>query len=125
MTGAPKIGVMAFRGIVPAEPGITLIRLHNNAMKAPVSIVTGNRDLWFDVPSNKRAICGTANPIKDIGPQYAVVIAVNNPAQSSNRKRTILIFTPKFRAYLSPKSRALSGLMSIIDIKIPMMTTME
>ncbi len=69
MTGAPKTGVMAFNGIIPAEPGITLIKLHNNAIKVPVSIVAGKRDLWFDVPKKRRAIWGTANPIKETGPQ--------------------------------------------------------
>ncbi len=45
MTGAPKIGVMAFRGMTPPVSGITLIRLHNKAANAPIRIVKGSRDL--------------------------------------------------------------------------------
>ena len=69
ITGAPKIGVIAFKGMTPENIGNTLIRLHNRAMNEPIRIVQGRRDLWSEVPNINRAMCGTANPIKEMGPQ--------------------------------------------------------
>ena len=45
MTGAPIIGVTAFKGIIPASPGRTQIRLQSNATAPPLKIVTGNKEL--------------------------------------------------------------------------------
>lgn len=41
ITGAPTIGVMAFKGIRPLSPGRELIKLQSRAIEAPVSMVTG------------------------------------------------------------------------------------
>lgn len=44
-TGAPKIGVTALRGNMPADPGKMHIRLHKRAIADPAKMVTGNNDL--------------------------------------------------------------------------------
>ena len=62
---------------------------------------------------------GTANPINATGPQKAVVAAVRIPVARSSRFLVLLIFTPKFSAYLFPNSMALRGLMSKIAMNIP------
>ena len=79
MMGAPMTGVTAFNGMMPFSPGNTQIRLHNKATVLPVRIVIGNRELWFSVPKISHATWGTAKPIKAMGPQKAVVIAVSKP----------------------------------------------
>ncbi len=45
------------------------------------------------------AICGTANPMKAIGPQNAVVTAVRIPVAISRRLRTLRMFIPRLSAY--------------------------
>ena len=77
MTGAPKIGVTALSGIIPISPGMMQIKLQSKAMALPVSMVRGISELWLEVPSISRAICGTASPMKEMGPQNAVVMAVS------------------------------------------------
>ena len=106
---------MAFNGKIPVSPGNTLIRLHNRATAPPSNKVTGIRELWFEVPSIKRAICGTANPIKAIGPQKAVVIAVSIPVAINNRLRVSRTFTPRFSAYRFPNNKAFKGLINMTD----------
>ena len=54
---------------------------------------------------------GTANPMNETGPQKAVVTAVRIPVEMSNKLRVRLMFTPRFSAYLVPRSIALRGLM--------------
>ena len=80
-------GVTAFSGMIPASPGRMQMKLQSRAMAPPVSMVTGSRELWLEVPSMRRAMCGTASPIKEIGPQKAVVVAVSNPVATSSRLR--------------------------------------
>lgn len=80
------------------SPGSELIRLHSRAIMIPVSMVTGIRFLWLFVPNTKRARCGTANPINEIGPQNAVVVATRTPVDSSNKVRVRIMFIPKFCA---------------------------
>ena len=55
MTGAPKIGVTAFKGKRLLVPGTTISKLHNRATQAPNSIVTGTNILWLEDPNPKRA----------------------------------------------------------------------
>jgi hypothetical protein len=62
---------------------------------------------------------GTDSPIKVIGPQKAVVVAVSNPVAKSRRFLVKDIFTPRFSAYLVPKSMALRGFESMKAIKSP------
>ena len=101
MTGAPSMGVTAFNGSILLVPGITISILHNRAIQEPASIVTGTSILWLDEPSISLAICGTASPMKEIGPQKAVVVAVSNPVQNrmAIRVRLILIPTWKMEKY--------------------------
>ena len=44
-------------------------------------------------------MCGIAKPINEIGPQNAVVIAVNRPTISSSRLRSRRVLIPKLSAY--------------------------
>ena len=109
ITGAPTRGVMAFRGSTLSLPGNTVRRLHSNATHEPAKIVTGSSIVWFDEPSSRRAICGTASPMNEMGPQKAVAVAVSSPVQSSIIIRVRFTFTPRLVAYISPRSRAFSG----------------
>ena len=110
MTGAPNTGVTAFRGIMPDSPGKMQMRLQSKAMALPANNVTGNKELWLEVPNINLAMCGTANPMNDTGPQKAVVTAVRIPVEMSNKFRVRLMFTPRFSAYRVPNNMALSGL---------------
>ena len=110
ITGAPMIGVTAFKGMIPFSPGSTQIILHNNDMAAPVRIVPGIKYRWLSVLRNILAICGTASPIKAIGPQYAVVTAVSRPVTINRQLRSLIVFIPRFSAYCSPSKIAFKGL---------------
>lgn len=66
----------------------------------------------MELPRTSLDIWGTASPIKEIGPQKAVAVAVKTPVQTKIEILAGLIFTPKFAAYISPSRRALSGFMS-------------
>ena len=112
MTGAPKSGVTALRGIMPPSAGNVQSRLQSRANTEPISMVTGSRRRWFSVPMTRRAMCGVARPIKAIGPQKAVTTAVSKPVISNKAMRSFLIENPRFSAYCSPRSMALRGLMS-------------
>ena len=67
ITGTPTIGVRALRGITVLS-GITLITLQARATAPPVSIVAGMSTQWLSVRHIRRAICGTARPMKLTGP---------------------------------------------------------
>ena len=124
ITGAPTSGVTALSGRMLLLPGITVSMLHNSATHEPDMIVAGKSIVWFDEPRTKRAICGTANPINEIGPQKAVAVAVSNPVQSRMIMRVRFTFTPIFAAYISPKSKALRGFIIRMAINKPMIEQM-
>ena len=46
-------GVTAFSGMIPASPGRMQMKLQSRAMAPPVSMVTGSRELWLEVPSDE------------------------------------------------------------------------
>ena len=94
-------------------PGMTVSMLQTRAMHAPDSMVAGTRTRWSEVPVSRRAICGTARPMKDIGPQNAVTTAVIRPVHISTLILAAVMLTPRLAAYFSPSSRALSGFTSI------------
>ena len=96
-TGAPKMGVMTLMGMTDAE-GMVEMRLHTNARQAPVRSVAGKSVRWLAVPSRRRAMWGTANPTKAIGPQKAVEVAVSRPVVKSNMVRVRLTLMPKLVA---------------------------
>ena len=54
-----------------------------------------------------------------IGPQNVVTHAVRSPTVNNIKLRTRRILIPKFAAYLSPKRRALSGLIKSTDATKP------
>lgn len=85
-TGAPMTGVMTLIGMRLSE-GRVDNQLQSSARQPPVSKVAGNRVRWSDVPSRRRAMCGTASPMNAMGPQKAVLVAVSNPVQQSNKVR--------------------------------------
>ena len=93
--GAPIIGVTAFSGSMLLLPGPTVSMLHSIAMQAPLRIVTGTRCVWFDVPSSIRATWGTASPIKETGPQKAVIVAVRIPVHSNIEILALLTLMPR------------------------------
>ena len=97
MTGAPNIGVTAFSGMIKFV-GMTQMRLHSKAIAAPISIVAGNNILWSASLVISLAICGTANPMNDTGPQKAVVMAVKIPVESKINFRVDCMLMPKFIA---------------------------
>ena len=119
MTGAPINGVTALIGIMPLVPGNTLIMLHSNKTIAPHNMVTGSRVLWLLLRNSSRAMWGTDKPIKVMGPQKAVVVAVSSPVAKSNRFLVKEILTPRFSAYRVPNSMALSGFDSKKAINSP------
>ena len=63
-------GVMTLMGIMPPLLGrVVLSRLHVRARQAPVIMVPGSSVLCEDYASVIRAMCGTARPMKAMGPQ--------------------------------------------------------
>ena len=64
-------------------------------------------------------MCGIAKPINEIGPQNAVVIAVNRPTISSSRLRSRRVLIPKLSAYWGPKRRMFRGLTNSNAAVIP------
>ena len=91
-------GVMTLMGMMLPSRGRVLNRLHINAKFAPMSMVAGIRTRWYEVPSDRRAKCGTANPMNEMGPQKAVVVAVSSPVTSNSICRTLPILMPRFSA---------------------------
>ena len=109
--------------MTPLSPGRKHSKLQSNATAAPVRIVAGKSQWWLSVHSNKRAICGTANPIKAPVPQKAVVIAVRIPVTTSRKLRVRCVLMPRFSAYCSPKSKAFKGFIIKREAVRPKMTT--
>ena len=109
MTGTPIIGVMALTGMVPPRlsEGATDIIWHSRPIRAPQRAVAGMRILWLELAMSMRAMCGTANPMKPIGPHQAVTTAVSDPERRRRVERTRPTDTPTFSAKRWPKRRAL------------------
>ena len=76
----------AVHGMRP-EDGRTDNMLQVAPTKAPIIIVAGRSMRWVSVLIIMRAMCGTASPIKDIGPQKAVTNAVSMPLRQRSRLR--------------------------------------
>ena len=70
-----------------------------------------------------RAMWGTARPMKATGPQKAVAEAVSTPVTASSCVRRRRVATPRFSAYCSPRSSALSGLASATEQARPAAVT--
>ena len=80
--------------------------MQTRARFAPISIVAGMSVLCQAVPSVSRAKCGTASPMKAIGPQKAVVVAVSRPVTSKSICLTLPILMPCFLATDMPRTWA-------------------
>ena len=91
-------GVMTLMGIRLPLGGSVLHRLQSSARQPPVSMVAGISMRWLPVRMTMRAMCGTASPRKEMGPQKAVVVAVSRPVQQSNALRVRRILVPRLAA---------------------------
>ena len=91
------MGVMTLMGI-SVLAGRVEIRLHRSVNAAPVRSVTGSSRRWSEVERMRRAMWGTARPMKAMGPQKAVEVAVRIPVVKSSRLRVRGILIPRFSA---------------------------
>ena len=76
-TGAPNKDVIAFIGSVNSLFGSCAILSQINKMIPPSNETAGINILWLEVLKINFVMWGTANPIKAIGPQKAVITTVN------------------------------------------------
>lgn len=98
--GAPNNAVMILIGNVPN--GKTSVKIENNNIKnIPETKIHRYKIFISPVRNNVLQICGTANPIKLIGPAKAVADAVNNAVEIKIVKRNFLILIPNDCAYFS------------------------
>ena len=88
----------------------------------PVSAVAGIRMRWSAARNSMRERCGTASPIKPTGPQKAVTVPARSVVERKTRRRVRCTSRPIVRAYCSPKSNRLSGLMTATAKAIPTTT---
>ena len=75
--GAPKSDVMAFIGRVDSDPGNCAIKSKARSKIAPSKMTMGVKNKWLEVLNSILPICGTAKPMKAIGPQNAVMVPAN------------------------------------------------
>ena len=94
--GAPISEVMTLIGTT-WEGSRDRIEQHR-AAAAPVRMLAGIRWRWSEVPTRRRAACGTAIPRKPIGPQKAVTAPVSRHAPISTPARAAATLTPIVRA---------------------------
>ena len=96
----------------------THIKLQIKATIAPRRIVVGMINRKSSVRNNRRDRCGTAKPIKAIGPQKAVDKAAITPVSNKIIVRKRFMFTPKFSAYRLPIIIMFKGFTSRDDAAI-------
>ena len=96
--GAPNNEVIAFMGKVYSLFGNCAILSQISIIIEPLIATAGNKILWFDVLKSSLVKCGTANPIKAIGPENAVITPVNKLVDISVKFLVRLTFTPKLFA---------------------------
>ena len=103
--GAPNKAVIILIGNVPN--GKTSVKIENNNIKnIPETKIQRYKIFISPVRNNVLQICGTANPIKLIGPANAVADAVNKAVEIKIVKRIFLILIPNDCAYFSPNNKA-------------------
>ena len=122
--GAPMSAVTELIGRLPSKEGRRAMRLQNKAKSMPRKAVAGMSSLWSLLLKRNRAMCGTANPKKAMGPQKAVMMAVRKP---DTKMMSILLrrmFTPRFSAYRSPSSKRFSVLNKRKALMVPTTTVM-
>ncbi len=88
----------------------------------PVSSVAGTSTRWSEVRNIIRVTCGIASPIKPIGPQNAVTVPASRVVERKRSALDLLMSSPIVRAYSSPNSNKLSGLMVTMARMIPAAT---
>ena len=96
--GIPIIAVTELMGSVVCIPGNCETISLKSITILPVKITAGTSTKWFEVLKITLQMCGTAIPIKPIGPQNAVIVPASKLVL---KKMTILleiILTPNERA---------------------------
>lgn len=93
-TGAPINDESALTGKTYPSPGSWEKISHNSTNTAPQSIQQGVSKRWTEVCRSPLTMCGTAMPIKPIGPVKAVVAPVNNVAERIIIQRILRTSTP-------------------------------
>ena len=82
--------VIALIGNVKSCPGTCAITSQNNITIAPIKSVLQNKIKWLLVWKTSFAMCGTANPIKAIGPAKAVMLPAKILVAIMIKKRDFL-----------------------------------
>ena len=96
--GAPKAVVTALMGRLVANPGNWAMVSQANRTNMPKRAVAGNNILWSLVLNNNLPKCGTAIPIKAMGPQNAVIPPVSIPVLTIMIHRNLSKFIPMLLA---------------------------
>ena len=94
MMGAPNNEVIALIGKVYSLVGNWAMLSQISIMMAPLMATAGTNILWLEVQKSSLVKCGTANPIKAIGPEKAVITPVNKLVEIKVKFRVRLTLTP-------------------------------
>ena len=92
--GAPNKEVIAFMGKVYSLVGNWAILSQISIIIAPLMATAGNNILWLEVLKSSFVKCGTAKPIKAIGPEKAVITPVNILVEIKVKFRVSFTLTP-------------------------------
>ncbi len=93
-------------GRVMEWKGTCAIASQHKRMMLPHKKTAGIIKRWSAVAMNCRTICGTARPIKAIGPVKAVMLPAKILVAITSIKVVRFIETPMLSAYLGPKRSA-------------------
>ena len=85
----------------------------------PESMVAGRSMRWSAERNNIFAMCGTAMPMKPIGPQNAVTVPAKRVVEMSIRLRERAMLRPIEAAYRSPARSIFIGLIVATAIAKP------
>lgn len=97
-TGEPTNAVMTLIGNTDWLPGNWAIISHSSISEVPTRQQQGMRIRWSEEWNSDLARCGTAIPIKPIGPQKAVILPVS--------KQVLLIIKNLDQFTVNPMLRA-------------------
>ena len=92
--GAPNKEVIALMGRVYSLVGNWAILSQISIIMAPLMATAGTNILWLEVLKSSFVKCGTARPIKAIGPEKAVITPVNKLVEIKVKFRVLFTFTP-------------------------------
>jgi hypothetical protein len=92
--GAPNKEVIALMGRVYSLVGNWAMLSQINIIMAPLMATAGTNILWSEVLKNSFVKCGTARPIKAIGPEKAVITPVNKLVEIKVKFRVRFTLTP-------------------------------